>query len=40
MRVPIVAQQVKNLTSVCEDESSIPGLTQWVNDPASMQVVV
>ena len=28
--VPIVAQRVKNLTSIHEDESSIPGLTQWV----------
>ena len=28
--VPVVAQQVKNLTSLHEDKSSIPGLTLWV----------
>ena len=28
--VPIVAQRVKNPTSILEDEDSIPGLTQWV----------
>ena len=31
--VPFVAQQVKNLTSIHEDVSSVPGLTQWINDP-------
>ena len=30
--VPIVAQQVKNLTSIRKDVGSIPGLTQWVKD--------
>ena len=30
--VPVVAQRVNNLTSICEDSSSIPGLTQWVKD--------
>ena len=28
--VPIVAQQVTNLTSVQEDVGSIPGLAQWL----------
>ena len=30
--VPAVAQRVKNLTSIHENESSIPGLAQWVKD--------
>ena len=28
-----MAKQVKNPTSICEDEGSIPGLTQWVKHP-------
>ena len=35
--VPIVAQQVKNPTSIHEDAGSIPGLTQWGNHMALPQ---
>ena len=31
-----MAQQVKNLTYVHEDVGSIPGLTEWVRDPAML----
>ena len=39
-RIPAVAQQVKNPTSVCEDAGSIRGLTLWVKDLALLQAVV
>ena len=31
--VSVVAQQVTNLTSICEVVGSIPGPTQWIKDP-------
>ena len=30
--VPVVAQQVKNPTSICENAGLVPGLTQWIKD--------
>ena len=35
--VPVVAEQVKNPASIHEGAGSIPGLTQWVKDPALLQ---
>ena len=32
--VPVVAWWVKNLTSIHEDADLVPGLSQWVKDPA------
>ena len=31
---------VTNLTGIREDTASIPGLTQWVKDPALLQAAV
>ena len=37
--VPVVAQQIKNPTSIFKDVGWITGLAQWVKDPALPQAV-
>ena len=34
LEIPVMAQQVKNLTSIHEDKGLIPSLTQWVKHSA------
>ena len=36
---PFVAQQLTNLSSTHEDVGSIPGLAQWIRDPALLRAV-
>ena len=38
--VPVVAQQVKNLTSIHKDVGSIPDPAQWIKDAAFLQAAV
>ena len=38
--VPIVAQRVKNPSSLHEEVGSLPGLAQWVKDPALPRAAV
>ena len=36
-QIPIMALPAKSMTSPCEHSGLIPGLDQWVKDPALLQ---
>ena len=38
--VPVVAQLAKYLINTHEDADLMPGLTQWVKDPALLQAMM
>lgn len=40
MGIPVVAQQVKNPTSIHGDAGSMPGLPQWVKELVWLQAAV
>ena len=40
MGVPVLAQWLRNPTSIHEDTGLIPDLAQWVKDPALPRAVV
>ena len=40
MRIPVVAQWVKNPTGIHEGEGSIPGIAQWVKNLVLLQAEV
>ena len=40
MGVPVMAQWVKNRTSILEDVGSIPGLAQWIKELVLLQAAM